>query len=137
MLHTFHAFLRLYLMKIYGVAYWRSVALVAQPAYQIGENPVLLELQNDSDFEYMFGFGYDLQIAYKSKWYTVPMRNDYLFPLAGLRLFSNTSVETVVDLDNHIEVIPGKYRIVKYLAKYPNGQFGQKSRDGYSRYDYA
>ena len=110
---------------------FESVTLAAQPAYQISRNPVILELQNDSDFEYLYGFGYDLQIAYKEKWYVVPLHDAYLFPLAGLRLFSDTSVETVVDLDNHIEVIPGKYRIVKSLTEYPDGLFGEKSRDGY------
>lgn len=108
-----------------------DVTLVAQPTYKISQNPVVLDLQNESDFEYLYGVGYELEIAFKDKWYIVPLHDSYLFPLMGYILYPDTSVETVVDLNNHIDVIPGQYRIIKHLQENITKPSRETVRQGY------
>ena len=108
-----------------------DVTLVAKPTYTISQNPVVLDLKNESDFEYLYGVGYDLEIAFKDKWYIVPLHDAYLFPLMGYIVHPDTSVETVVDLNNHIDVIPGKYRIIKYLQENVTKPSSETIRQGY------
>lgn len=94
-----------------------QVKLNLQKEYDVNQNIIEMKLINSSQSDYIYGYGYDLQIQYKGIWYTIPLNKEAIFPYVALQLPANQSASLEADLRNHIPLIPGKYRMIKAISK--------------------